>query len=153
MGPITDFGVPVAPEAAMGVPRGLRPSAPAPGPGIHLDPHVAAGQRACLDTSGLPFLECTLPLALLLALLLLHFSFCTSPFALLLLHSSDLRNSFSLFSDRFSAGCFLSCYFPKEILLILGCFSDTGPMDPRRETGSFFASIFGPRFFSICIDF
>ena len=64
--------------------------------------------------SRFPCLDCTLP--------------CTPPLHFSFLHSFSrifptvfLRNSFSLFSDRFSADCFLSCCFSEGILLILGC--------------------------------
>ena len=113
-------------------------------------PHVAVGQRACLGVSRVPCLDCTLPCTLP----------CTPPLHSSFLHSFYrffqivfLRNSFSLFSDRFSAGCFLSCCFSEGILLILVAFGPGGVFRANPGERSFSASIFGPRFFPDFLDF
>ena len=104
-----------------------------------------------------PCLDCTLPCTLP----------CTPPLHSSFLHSFYrffpivfLRNSFSLFSDRFSAGCFLSCCFSEGNLVDgrlplaprgWGIAAQLDPPDPGER--SFFASIFGHRFLTHFIDF
>ena len=109
-----------------------------------LNPHVAVGQRACLGWLRFPSVE-TLPLAFHLALLLLHFSCCTSPFALLLLHSSEqifcrepAQYHLVCFQIGFLQVVFFLVVFPKEILLILGCLWAHRLIPSRCRGSSFF---------------
>ena len=126
------------------------------GHNICIDPHVAAGQRACLDTSRFLFLDCTLPLALLLALLLLHsslhFSLCTPPFAFL----RPAQYHLVCFQIGFLQVVFLLVIFRRKSLDV-GCL--WRPRQSPRGAGfrSFsrivFRTSFFPDFYRFLMDF